>query len=729
MSAIDADTKFVPSIPNMNFRWFVSLSRYRLSVIALLWLCLPALVNAQTETPATQLQSAKHDSTRLRLCLAIAAQQTNNNLDTTFYYCDKAEAYARRMNSPKGIADANMQRAYAVFYSGDGDSALKMYSRLIAEYRALGDSGSVAACFNKAGYIFREQGDKQKALENYQQALQSNLNDTNLLEAANSYLNIGLIQHDQGEFQQALKYELLGLALYEKTTDKGRTANALARLGNLYNDMDDDSTALVYHYRSLAMSQEAGNNRLVAICLNNIGGIYSDRGDHTRALGMYHQALEMRRTIGDKNGMAVLLNNLGVSHSLLQEYDSALYYINKSIELSTEIEYKDMLQTNFLSMAKLYAAQGEFEEAYSWLQKYHDIYAEINKEESTKEINRLNATLEAEERQQEIDRLSQQGLLDQAMIQQERTKGWFLGVGLAAVLVVALLIWINNRKTKQTNALLETQKSEIAEQKKIVEEQHRDIVDSINYALRIQHAVMPSRTDLKRMFPESFMIYKPRDIVSGDFWWITEKDGLKIVVVADCTGHGVPGAFMSLIGTSLLNEIINEKGITDPAQALNLLSEKVVKALHQNEERASATDGMDIALAVIDEQKEILHFAGANNSLYYTDVEGTLHEIKGDRQPIGYYLDKPHPFNRHTISLEDVTNIWMFTDGYADQFCGNAGTQFGKKFKYSRLKSTLTSIRMLNALQQKEYLTRTFEDWKGNMFQVDDVLLMGIRFY
>lgn len=684
---------------------------------------------AQVDSLRTVLQSAKQDSTRLRLCLAIAAAQTNNNLDSTFAYAGKAEAIARKMNSPKGIADAQYQRAYAIYYAGDGDSALRMYNRLIAGYRTLGDSGSVAACFNKAGFIYREQGDRVKALNNYQYALAANVNNQNILEAAGSYLNIGLIHHDQEEYDQALKYELQALTLYQQTGDEGKTCNALLRIGNVYGDMEDDTAALVYYQRALDLAQQIPSKRHIAISLNNMANVYSRWHDPKRAIAVWQQALVMRTEIGDINGVVIIYNNLGLEFTSSGNYDSAYYYINKSYHLADSIDYKDMVMANSKAFSELYARQGEHEKAYDWLLKFHVLFAEINKEETKKEVTRLNATLEKQESTRELERLSQQKLIDDAALSQEKTKGWFLGIVLAVVGVLAIFIFFSNRKTRQTNVVLETQKSEIAEQKKIVEEQHRDIVDSVNYALRIQQAVMPSRNDMKKMFPESFLIYKPRDIVSGDFWWIAEKGGMKVIVAADCTGHGVPGAFMSLIGTSLLNEIVNEKGITDPGVILNMLSARVMQALHQNEERASANDGMDIALAVIDEQAELMMFAGANNSLYYTNIAGELHEVKGDRQPIGFYLDKHHPFKVHTVSLADITNIYMFTDGYADQFCGNAGTQFGKKFKYSRLKTTLANVQQLNSIQQKEFMARTFEDWKGNMFQVDDVLMLGIKFY
>jgi tetratricopeptide (TPR) repeat protein len=700
-----------------------------LKLLLLIALFLPATVSAQVDSLRRELHKAKHDTVRLRLCLAIAAQQSNNNLDSAFLYADKAEALARRLSNPKAIADAQYHRAYAVYYGGEIDSALNMYHGLIEDYRTLGDSAGVAACYNKAGALYREKGDPVKALKQYHLALAANVNNQNKTEAAGSYLNIGIIHHDQDELEQALKYQLQALELYEQTSDVNRTSNALLRIGNVYGDMDQDTVALTYYQRALGLAQQVQSNRLIAICLNNMAGVYSRWHDNERALSLYRQALDMRRRIGDQNGVSLILNNVAEEYLEAEKYDSAYYFFKLSYDLADSIGYKDMVMANSLGFAKVYAAQKKYDEAYTWYNTYHELYAAINKEENSKEISRLNATLEAEERTRELEHMAQQKIIDDAALSQEKTKGWFLGLILAVVLVLAVSVFINNRKTRRTNAMLETQKTEIAGQKKIVEEQHRDIVDSVNYALRIQQAVMPSRNELKRIFPESFLVYKPRDIVSGDFWWIAEKAGVKVVAVADCTGHGVPGAFMSLIGTSLLNEIIVEKSITDPGIALNQLSDKVMKALHQNEDRVNAHDGMDIALAVIDEEAELLMFAGANNSLYYTTIDGQLHEIKGDRQPIGFYLEKHQPFKVHTVSLADITNIFMFTDGYADQFCGNAGVQFGKKFKYSRLKAALSNVQKLNSVQQKEHMQQTFEDWKGTMFQVDDVLMLGIKFY
>lgn len=679
--------------------------------------------------PSADIRIAPHDSVRVRICISLAAQFANNNLDSSLYYCDQATKYAERSGNKKGVADSQYERAYAVFYSGKPDSALKMYTNLLKDYRSLGDSSKVASCYNKMGFIYREKGDPVAALQHYNQSLRSNKNEADKSEAGNSYLNIGVIYHDQDNFKDALKYELLGLSMYESAGDNKRTANALARIGNVYLDMKQDSSALLYYQRSLALSQQTNNNRLVAICLNNMAMIYSERGDLERAAAMYHQALKIREEIGDRNGVAVLLNNIGEVYGQRKMIDSALYYVNRSLEIATELQFKDMMATNYLSLAGIYSVDGDYKSAYEYYGKYHSTYEKLNGEESRKRIDELNASLENERNQRKIDQLSSESAIREAALQQERTKGWLLAIGFVAALIVAVVIWRNMHRTRKVNVLLEEQKTEIAGQKKIVEEQHRDIVDSINYALRIQHAVLPSREYLKELFPESFLIYKPRDIVSGDFWWVTRKNKLKIIAVADCTGHGVPGAFMSLIGTSLLNEIINEKGVIEPDEILNLLTEKVVKSLRQNEDRDSTSDGMDIAIAVVDEENELLHFSGANNSLFYTTTSKELLELKGDRQPIGYYMDRHKRFTKHSISLADVTNIWLCTDGYTDQFCGIPGSNYSKKYKHSRLKAKLTSIQQSSSTQQRDELVKEFETWKGNMFQVDDVLIAGILFY
>jgi len=281
---------------------------------------------------------------------------------------------------------------------------------------------------------------------------------------------------------------------------------------------------------------------------------------------------------------------------------------------------------------------------------------------------------------------------------------------------------------------------EILKQKAIIEEKNKDITDSIEYAKRLQRSVFLEKELLKKLAPDSFIFFKPRDIVSGDFYWfthftltgdITNSDrsrtaagtDLLVVAAADCTGHGVPGAFMSIIGNTLLNQTINNPDITSPAQALDHVNEELKKMLSQKKDEAPIRDGMDISLCVIDFQNKRLNYAGANNPLFIVRGKAVI-ELKADKQPITASSEiEARPFTDQTFDLQAGDSIYLFTDGYADQFGGPKG----KKFMYKRFEETLINMQDNTMEEQKGILYYTFENWRGNLAQVDDVLVIGIR--
>lgn len=284
------------------------------------------------------------------------------------------------------------------------------------------------------------------------------------------------------------------------------------------------------------------------------------------------------------------------------------------------------------------------------------------------------------------------------------------------------------KKLWSQSMAIHKEKEKINEIKVEIEIKHREVMDSVTYAKRIQEAVLPSLMDIEKCFPQSFVLFKPRNIVSGDFYWFSNKDGKIIIASVDCTGHGVPGAFMSLIGNTLLNHIVNEKGVTDPAEILNQLNKEVNHSLHQTVTGSQSRDGMDIALCVFEEpiqplkETTTLLFAGANRPLYYVS-NGVLEEIKADKFPIGG-LDHNDlkKFTTKTIVLQKNSIIYTSTDGYADQFGQN-----NKKLKTKKFKEILLSIQDKSMEEQKEHLDQFIEAWKGLMEQTDDILVMGIK--
>jgi serine phosphatase RsbU (regulator of sigma subunit) len=304
------------------------------------------------------------------------------------------------------------------------------------------------------------------------------------------------------------------------------------------------------------------------------------------------------------------------------------------------------------------------------------------------------------------------------------------------VVVVFIIVKISVYRLKKAKSRLEKivkeRTQEISRQKEIVEHQkvlvelkNKDITDSIQYAKRIQEAILPLQEEIETNFVKSFIFYKPRDIVSGDFYWYSKVNETEsFIAVVDCTGHGVPGAFMSMIGHTLLNEIVNEKKIYQPNLILNELHESVRLALKQNYHFAESRDGMDMALIKIDKAKNQIEYAGANRALYIISND-KLEEIKPDKMPIGglqLEVNEVRKFTLKILKIENPSWIYAFTDGFPDQF----GGPLGKKFMVKKLKETLQEISSLPAIQQKETLNTTLNNWMQEHEQVDDILLIGV---
>lgn len=281
-------------------------------------------------------------------------------------------------------------------------------------------------------------------------------------------------------------------------------------------------------------------------------------------------------------------------------------------------------------------------------------------------------------------------------------------------------------KVRERTAEVVRQKEELQKQGEQIAELYEQVKDSILYAKRIQEAILPSVEEIASALPESMVLFRPKDIVSGDFYWFSQKDDGAIIAAADCTGHGVPGALMSMIGSSLLNEIVNEKGISDPAEILLALKHGVIKALNKQPSSAGeqTKDGMDIALISIPKNGNKIQYAGAYNPLWLVR-NGDIIEYNGDRQPVGFFGDNlDTPYTTHTIEVQPKDSVYVFSDGYADQFGGATG----KKFKYSQFKKVLIELQEKPMKEHRNVLNTTIENWMGAEEQIDDILVIGIGF-
>ncbi|HXB13197.1 MAG TPA: SpoIIE family protein phosphatase, partial [Bacteroidia bacterium] len=324
--------------------------------------------------------------------------------------------------------------------------------------------------------------------------------------------------------------------------------------------------------------------------------------------------------------------------------------------------------------------------------------------------------------------------------------------GFVLMLALAFFIFRGYRQKQKANIVITQQKEEVEKQKTlveqqklIVEEKNKDILDSITYAKRLQDAILPPLSIIKQYLPESFVMYKPKDIVAGDFYWLERvtslnlsqgrdyerskpdmpsplgegKDEVILIAAADCTGHGVPGALVSVVCSNALNRTVKEFKITEPGKILDKVRELVLETFEKSEDNVQ--DGMDISLCCINTSTNEVQWSGANNSLWYIQ-NNEMKELAPNKQPIGKYYNAT-AFNTHNLKLQKGDTMYLFTDGYADQF----GGEKGKKFKYKQLEQLIMSNRQLNMEEQKNVLERKLEEWKGGLEQVDDVLVIGVR--
>jgi len=467
--------------------------------------------------------------------------------------------------------------------------------------------------------------------------------------------------------------------------------------------------------------------------LGNIGMIYAKQGKDSLAKNNINEAIAILEESGDYYPIAVYLTIMSDIYLKQNDFASALAYSKRSLELSTTSGLTEQIGDANLQLSKLYEQAGNSEEAFKYYRN-HIIYRDSLKNiETVQQMADMRTDFEVAQKQIEVDLLSQ-----------KRRNQKFINIlaAVALLLIILLAIGLYRRYIfiKRTNVKISTQRDEIESQRDEVEAQrdllktHRDIlvhqkneiVESINYAQRIQSAMLPPDSYFSELLNDYFILYKPRDIVSGDFYWIKQVKQYIVLVVADCTGHGVPGAFMSMLGMSNLNEIVQRREITQAKEILNELRKQIKHSLRQQGDRDDPKDGIDMALCVLDMENMKLQYAGANIPFYLIrDVRGkpVLKEIKADRMPLGYYQSEDVSFVNHDLKLEKGDAFYMFSDGFIDQ----KGGKEEKKFLSKNFKKLLLKIGDQPMPNQKDILEETLSDWMGDTSLIDDILVIGVR--
>jgi tetratricopeptide (TPR) repeat protein len=674
--------------------------------------------------------------------------------------------------------EAQLGRAYKfIGYlhedAGAYDSAIASHWTSLAHYENAGVLSGVGACYNNIGVIYSFLGDYGLTLEYYQKSLAIDQELGNEEGVATSYNNIGSIYTNYGDFQSALVNLLLGLEMRLKLGNKAHIAASYNNIALVHSHLDEIDKALEYHFKGVALNLEMDDQIGLAKAYNNIGSAYTVKEMPDTAIMYYSRCLAIRTASHDSAAMPNVLVNVGDywleldsfdiayeylelslaisqrldrKHELIVSLNSlALYYLKteqseravslseRAFEAALELESLDHLRSSCEMLSKAHAAMGKHKLAYDFQIKYKEYDDAFQSEKDTKRITELNMQFNFDQ-QQKQDQFKNQHIrlvMQSDLDRQSLFTGISIG-GLLIMLALAILIARNLAAKKKAN-------HEISEQKQIIEEKNKDITDSIIYAHRIQEASLTSPEYLDKILPEHFVLHLPKDIVSGDFYWAYQApNGKTFVTVADATGHGVPGAFMSMIGISLLNEIVVEKGIENVDRILDMMRAGVIKALGQKGDAGGSRDGMDMALICIDQ--DVVHFAGANNPLYIicekaeeaaeenplekasTETHNLI-ELKGNKQPIGYYTRTPKPFTAQQHPIKKGDRLFMFSDGFPDQFGGIRD----KKFMIASFRDLLLSITADPIGNHKQHLNGIITDWRGENEQIDDICVMGIE--
>lgn len=632
------------------------------------------------------------------------------------------------------------------------DSALALADRTEALAEKLHYDYGVLIAVEIEGLIYTNRCIYPSALKKYLECLTIAEKLHNRLQVAAAYGNISNIYFYEGNFPEALKYATLALNMGKETGNKKEIGADYGSLGAIYAGMGNNAEALKNYMQALSYAKETDDTGNVGFYYGNIGSIYLADGNLDKAMEYLKLSLSIAKEVGDRISMGGDYENIAHVLIMRKDHNAAKAYLDSAVYIARTISDNETLRDTYKTMANIDSATGDYKGAYNMYKRYIACSDSIINDKNTKKLVQEQMQYDFDKKQaEEKAEQGKKDVLAEADKKKQQIVTGAVSVGLLLVLAFSGMLFSRFKVTQR-------QKKIIEEQKGVVEEKNKDILDSIIYAKRLQDAILPPLSEIKSVLPQSFVLYKPKDIVAGDFYWLNviasetkqsksaeqiasgavhPRNDVILIAACDCTGHGVPGAMVSVVCSNALNRAVKEFGLTEPGKILDKTRELVVETFEKSE--GDIKDGMDISLCAItpltlEEGPGVrLQWAGAYNPLWYIphagEGRGEVIELSPDKQPIGK-SDNAKPFTTHTFTLsppleagEAGVSLYLFTDGYADQFGGPKG----KKYKYKQLQQLIKDNAGLAMEKQKELLEKEFESWKGNNEQTDDVCVIGIR--
>lgn len=686
--------------------------------------------NARQKELLKSLSKEKNDSLKIFYMSEIAFEYEGTSLDTALIWYDKAIGLARKTKSNYWIYRNYGFKGIVYQFMREYDSSVLYNQKAIYLAGKEKDTLQQAKLYCNLGKTYFENDKVVSSIQSYKKSLYLSKKIKNQQLISTGYRGLGVCYDKTGNADYALKYHMMAKNIDEKANSPLDMAMDYGNIAAAYMDLNKFDEADIYYQKTIKIYEELGMfGEELGIVYNNQASAQTEKNDHKKALALFLKAKEQFVLSKDEGSVPFINKNIASAYLELGQINKAKQYIDSALmDFSMKSNPRVTINAKLI-LAEILMKQNKHRQASELLLSVYNskdsLEATYQKREieeleikfQTKEKDILLKQSAAEKKKQDSELSLQKSLNERRLI---------LVFGLCGIGLLLLFLFLSvrrsNNRTKIANAKIAQQKEEVLLQKKLIEEKNEEITSSIRYAQNIQDAILPSQETIDNFFPNNFVFYKPKDIVAGDFYWFEQRDELLFFAVADCTGHGVPGAMVSVVCHNALNQAVREYGLKDPSLILDKTRELVVSTFQKSEN--DIKDGMDISLCVINPHTNVLTFSGANNSLWIArSGELELIKLKADRQAIGF-THEPKPFTSHRLQLQSNDRIYAFTDGFADQFGGESV----KKYKSGKMEQFIISIQREELHNQYIALLNEFNQWKGNTEQTDDVCIICIEY-
>lgn len=661
------------------------------------------------------MQSSGEDSLKVELLISICRNEYRSAPDSAIFHGKSALSLSEKLDYKRGKANAYKYIGMGYFFLEDYTETIKAWQQSLIIFEAINDKVGVSNILSNLGALYANQGDDVEALQFHLRSLKAAEEAKDTLRIVTSMINIGIVYLNKPSTHNiAIKYYLSALPLSERLGDNDAIGTAAVNLGEIYFQREAYDTALFYYEKSLNAFRKS-NSGDVPYTLSNIGKVYMKRGDFQKAIRFQQEGYEIASKVKSKLGMTSTLLGLAETYSAAGSFQAAVKTYDKARALAEEIGSKNELKQAYEGLALSYAKMSDYANAFKFQTLFTNIKDTLYIAANNNKIQFLQLNYELNKRETQISLLTKDKELQDVKIKKQKFTQITFIIGFIIAILIAIQSYRNYRRKVKTNELLARQKNEI-------EIQNKNLTVSINYAERIQSAMFPNECILSPLLFEYFILFKPLDIVSGDFYWFKKTNDSIYIAAGDCTGHGVPGAFMSILGLTFLNELVNKDVSLNTNEILSRLREHVIRTLHQKNSTRSTRDGMEMALFKLDLEHNNLQYSGARRPLYLIR-DNQLSELAPDKMPLGIYEDGLNPFTSKEMEFKKNDMIYLFSDGYVDQL----GGPDRKTFKSKRFRELLLNNCHLPMNKQKEVLEHALEEWKSDIEQIDDILVMGIK--